>query len=511
MATDSPSLAARVFGIDTRSLAALRIAVASLALIDLANRLTGFDALYTDAGVAPLALGRTLGRTFSLYGLDGSEAFALALAAAQAIACAMLLVGYRTRAASVASFALVASLELRNPFVNNGGDAFLRMLLFWCMFLPLGATASIDALRARRRGAPAGPFLACSPATAAVMLQLGILYFVAGVTKTGPEWVDGSALRIALDQRYWTREFAFVLASHPDGLVVGTYATRWLEIALPLLLFVPALASDRAGQRARIATVLGLWIFQAGLASTFVLNLFPWASTCGTLAFLPPRFWAWIRARTGPDAYDTPPLLARPPGALRAAGDAAVLVALAANLALAGATAVHASAPRWLDRAGGFLGFEQSWTMYAPSPIEFDLDVEVLGHFESGEIERLLGPVSSTRFRAPATRAPGAAGSPERAGWERVVALHDGHRLKVYLETGLRMGKRVEALRQGYLAWVCREWNRAAREGERIDAVAFVGLSRRTGVDGPEPPKTLQLSERSCAADPTDLSVGIAD
>lgn len=489
------ALAVRLFGIDTRALAALRIALALLALVDLANRLPGLAAICSDAGIAPLALGRALGTTMSLYQLSGGESFALLLAALQAIAAAMLLAGWHTRAASIATWLLVVSLQLRNPFVNNGGDAYLRMLLFWSMFLPLGASASLDARAARRRGAPTGPAIVCTPATAAAMLQLAILYFVAGITKSGPEWSDGSALRIALDQRYWTRDLAFVLAGFPTALSAGTYATRWLEIALPILLFFPF-----ATARVRIAALLGLWVFQAGLASSFVLNLFPWASSAGTLVFLPSMLFDRFARGSGGEAL---PLAPRARFAVLA--DAIVVAALAVNLVLAGATAAGRVVPHAFDRAASFVGFEQSWTMYAPSPVAFDLDFEILGHAETGEVERLLGPGTPGRDVAPA-RTPAPPGTRAHEEWEqRVVALHRQHRLKVFLENGLRMGGRFESLRQGYLAWVCREWNALAAIGARIDAVAFVGESRRTGVDGSAYGSRLQLSERSCAADPLDL------
>ena len=34
---------------------------------------------------------------------------------------------------------MLTGIDNRNPLVIDGGDDFLRMLLFWGLFLPLGA------------------------------------------------------------------------------------------------------------------------------------------------------------------------------------------------------------------------------------------------------------------------------------------------------------------------------------------------------------------------------------
>ena len=65
-----------------------------------------------------------------------------------------LLVGYRTRLATIGSWILLASIHVRLPVVINAGDTLLRVLLFWSIFLPLGAMWSVDARRGRPVAAP---------------------------------------------------------------------------------------------------------------------------------------------------------------------------------------------------------------------------------------------------------------------------------------------------------------------------------------------------------------------
>jgi hypothetical protein len=83
-------------------------------------------------------------------------------------------------------------LHARNPLVLQGGDVLFRMLLFWSIFLPLGARCSLDALR--RRSAEPLPDRVSSPCTLALMLQVCFVYWFAAAIKSDPVWRhEGSA------------------------------------------------------------------------------------------------------------------------------------------------------------------------------------------------------------------------------------------------------------------------------------------------------------------------------
>ena len=97
--------------------------------------------------------------------------------------CAIaLLVGWRTRLATVLCWYLVASVQ---PLSYMGGDSILRLLLFWGLFLPLSARFSMDAVqgRVRRRR---DSFI--SGGTVALLLQVCIIYWATGIQKTGALW-----------------------------------------------------------------------------------------------------------------------------------------------------------------------------------------------------------------------------------------------------------------------------------------------------------------------------------
>ncbi len=76
---------------------------------------------------------------------NGQTWFAVSLLLLEALAALALALGWRTRLATLFCFVLEASLLNRNRMVLIGGDILLVCLLFWALFLPLGARWSVDA------------------------------------------------------------------------------------------------------------------------------------------------------------------------------------------------------------------------------------------------------------------------------------------------------------------------------------------------------------------------------
>lgn len=140
-----------IFGIDVRALAAFRIGLAGILLIDLWNRSYDLVAHYSDAGILPRLArmelydhGAAQRLWWSLHMASGEVVFQFALFAVAA-ACALgLLIGYRPRLMSLFSWILLVSLQNRNPMLLQGGDVLLRSLVLWSIFLPTGAVCSVD-------------------------------------------------------------------------------------------------------------------------------------------------------------------------------------------------------------------------------------------------------------------------------------------------------------------------------------------------------------------------------
>ncbi|MEA2292436.1 MAG: hypothetical protein QOE86_75, partial [Solirubrobacteraceae bacterium] len=304
------------FAADLRSLAAFRIVLGLLVLVDLADRARNLTAHYTDAGVLPradlLANREILDSSFfSLNLISGGASVQAALFAIAALAALALLVGYATRLMTLIVWLLVVSIEWRNPLIGGGGEILLRLLLFWGMFLPLGAVWSID--RLRQRGAPPpSPRLVSVPA-AALFLQIAFVYWFAFMLKSGPEWKwDGTALARALTLEQFAKPAATFLLGFPALLTVLTFGVLALEGLGPFLLFSPF----RTGTFRTLAVALFMG-FHLGIWLTLGMGIFPAVAGLAMVCFLPPGFWDRVErlargrlrvpARSSRDATRAPP------------------------------------------------------------------------------------------------------------------------------------------------------------------------------------------------------------
>ena len=249
---------------------------------------------YTDLGVLPRGpLTENLGqeRHVSLHLMNGTWPFALLLFVAAAIAAVGLLVGWRTRLMTVLTWILNISLQARNPMVLQAGDVLLRLLLFWAMFLPVGARWSVDAgLAVDERAVDTRHR---SVAGVALMLQVCILYWSTVLMKNGAEWwPKGTAVYYALHIETLATPLAVWFRQFGPLLRWLTYATIAAELFLPFLLICPLRNS-----RARLAGIVGLAGMHAGFGLFLELGNFPWIDLVSLVPFLPGSVWGWAGAR----------------------------------------------------------------------------------------------------------------------------------------------------------------------------------------------------------------------
>ena len=124
--------------IDLRSLAVLRIGLGLLILADLLIRGGDLSVWLSDDGVLPrdtvidmstlLFVWIPSGR-WSLYFVSGSWFWSLLLFGLAGLAAIALILGFRTRWATLLSFVLLASLHNRAPIVLQSGDNLLLLLV----------------------------------------------------------------------------------------------------------------------------------------------------------------------------------------------------------------------------------------------------------------------------------------------------------------------------------------------------------------------------------------------
>jgi Vitamin K-dependent gamma-carboxylase len=366
---------AELFGLDLRSLAVFRIGLGVLLLSDLIGRAGDLGAHYTDEGVLPRSA-ITTPRYVSIHLLDGTADFQGALFVLAGLFALALLVGWWTRLATGASWFLLMSLHARNPMILQGGDTLLRLLLFWGLFLPLGARWSLDGLR-RRDGLPAGN-AEVSAGSAALVLQICFVYWFSAALKSHPVWrSEGTAVYYALSIDQFATPLAHYLLGFPGLLRWLTFATLAIEAAGPVLLFVPFYTG-----RVRLAVVVGFVLFHlVGLRLCLELGPFPWVCAVAWLALLPGRFWDRVAGRLRLPRWlaALPP---RPPaaevGTIPEHSTPLLLNVLAAsflvyvflwNLRTTDARLWGQVLPQRADFIASTFGIDQMWDMFAPCPL----------------------------------------------------------------------------------------------------------------------------------------------
>lgn len=283
-----------LFGADLRSLALFRMVIAAIALFDLVTRTAYLSAHYTDQGVLPRAflIEEMHPWQLSLNMLSGAGSVQALIFGIGALAALGMLVGFRTRTMTIILWVVMMSIDWRNPYVLNAADTLLRLLLFWGVFLPLGAYWSVDRAVDRKGSNDRLAMGFLSMATAALFLQIAFMYVFTAILKSGREWrVDGTALYYALSLDQLAPPFGAWLLQFPTVLKVMTFATIGLEALGPFLLFFPL----RTGP-VRTATVAAFMSLHVGIMLTMDIGFFPWLSALCMVSFLPTWFWDRVLA-----------------------------------------------------------------------------------------------------------------------------------------------------------------------------------------------------------------------
>ena len=307
----------RGVAIDTRALAAFRIACGLLILADLVLRSRNFTFFYTEDGVVPRSLARELSPDYavSVYYLTTDTTVIAGLFVLQGLFAVALIVGYRTGLATILSFLFVVSLDYHNPLVLSYADVLFRLLLFWAIFLPLGERWSVDAVHATRKSSSsvAGGHAQRSSidagdepretvttvASAAILLQLITMYVVNGVHKLQSDlWLSGRAAPKVLGLDEMTYLLGDVVREFPLALQVGGLVWLAALLASPLLLVLSG--------RTRWPLVGVLMTGHLSFALTVRIGAFAYVALAGLLLFVQEPFWrdaARLLRRVG---FDTP-------------------------------------------------------------------------------------------------------------------------------------------------------------------------------------------------------------
>jgi hypothetical protein len=431
-------------------------------LVDLAGRAADLQAHYTDAGVLPRGAFRLhdWGFAWSLHMLGGTARFEGILFGLAALAALALLVGYRTFWATLASLVMAVSLHSRNPLLRDGQDVLLRVLLFWGLFLPLGARASWDC----RRGSPR-PVAVFSPGTVGLIVQIVVIYVVAAISKLESEWWrSGQGLALSLSLGRYETALGQAALHHPRWLWLGNHAILVLEAALPFV-FLCSL-------RARTWVIAVFVCFHLGLIPMLRLGIFPLVSVTCWCFLLPDRFWSRLRSSRSddrqanevsavtraqaspsarPDDRQTNQEAARATGGTlsRAVVAAALILVVACNARDLG---VPIPAGRALDLGAAAVGLNQFWVLFAPRyrrETARDGWWVYVGDLANGDRVDLAAPsLAPPRWSRPPIISETFANS----RWRHYMA-----NITIFADTP-PVGWTYVASRRAYARYLCRHW-----------------------------------------------------
>ena len=287
-----------VFGMDLRTMALFRVGLGLLLIVDLVLRARDLRAHYTDFGILPrdAAIAMLSDGAFSLHLLNGTAWFQAGMFLIAGAFAAMLMVGWRTRFATIASWVLLLSLQNRNPTVLSGEDNLLMVLCFWAMFLPLGLRYSVDAALDRKSGEVPSAYF--SIATLALLVQGMSMYLFSALLKSDAQWMpDGAAVYYALQLDYLATPFALWLRQFGDLLQGLTWYVWTLEIVGPILIFSPLFS-----RTLRTAFLAAFVTMHLGFLLCLEIGIFPLVSILMNLAFVPGWMWDRLAATARPAA-----------------------------------------------------------------------------------------------------------------------------------------------------------------------------------------------------------------
>ncbi|MFJ3922513.1 HTTM domain-containing protein [Streptomyces sp. NPDC090022] len=268
------------------------------------------------------------------------------------IAAVLLLLGWRTRAASVLFMVGVLALQNRSVFMGDGGDNVIHLMALYLVLTRCARVWSLDARRAARTGSAAtgaaGPvlwavlglvlsyagvagllsagwlaFLAAlwvvqglwwaverqdpdgegraaldvlanvvhNAGLLVIMAEVCLIYATAGWYKIqGSRWQDGTALYYPLGLDYFTPwpGLSALLAGSGTLVMLLSYGTVAVQVAFPFTLL---------NRRVKNVLLAVMMLEHAGIAVLLGLPFFSLAMIVADAVFLPTAFLLWLGAR----------------------------------------------------------------------------------------------------------------------------------------------------------------------------------------------------------------------
>lgn len=269
------------WAIDDSNLAAFRIGLALLLIVDWLDRWNLRYLLLAQEGLIPASIGLEKGGVVTrlhLFYFAQSDPWLSALLLLGLLFYFSFLVGYRTNLSCLACLLFYASLLAQSRGTRNFSDDVISLCLLWGCFAGLGACFSLDALAAR------GSYR--SVIGSQVLYLQGLLVVLgAGLAKTGNTWIQGSALEFALRSPLVSNSLGQSIANNipPGILCFATWISLAIELLAPVILLSPL--RGKVFGKVSLACLAALWV---GIAVFMSIGLAPWLMLLLLVLYLKP-------------------------------------------------------------------------------------------------------------------------------------------------------------------------------------------------------------------------------
>lgn len=431
----------------------MRIGVGLVLMLDLFIRSLSIRAFFTDEGVLPVEILKTYNWNpyyFSLHAISGALWWQVLLFLLNALCIALLIKGYRTRLFTFICWVFLTSLQNRNPFILQGGDDLLRLILLWGLFLPWGE---------RYSGKPSSyPDRSFSYANIGYILLIGSVYFFSALLKTHAEWhSEGTALYYALSLDQLRLPLGSLLYRFPGLMQVLTHVVYYLELLAPLLIVLPV-----ANYRIRLTGIIAIALLHISIAGTLYVGLFYIIGLVTLIGMLPSFLIDRIDRRFGvmhrhkePEETVKAPVFIRESFAVMLNGLMALIICYCLMLNLGNVKKFPYVLDPSLVKFGNTLRLEQSWGMFSPSVYKDDGFYIYSGYTKGGRYIDVKRGGQSVSYAKP----------------ENIVSEFESDRWRKFGENYLFDNNNY--MRPYFCKYLLNTWNRKAPEMHITDLTIF--------------------------------------
>ncbi len=267
----------------------MRIGIGLILLLDLYIRSLSIKAFFTNEGILPINILKQYNWStyyFSFHTISGDLWWQVLVFVINTLCIVLLIIGYRTRVFTFICWAFLTSLQNRNPFILQGGDDLLRILLFWAIFLPWGERYSIQ----KKSNYPTNYF---SIANIGYILLVCSVFFFSALLKTSSEWrSEGTALYYTLSLDQIRLPLGTFIYQFPGLLKVLTFIVFYIELLAPILIILPFVS-----KKVRIIGIICYICLFIGIANTLYVGLFYIIGLVSLIGMFPSNWMDWFESK----------------------------------------------------------------------------------------------------------------------------------------------------------------------------------------------------------------------